>query len=118
MGTRTHTSMSLGFSPLPTKSSAKGGDRSEEHTSELQSPVFPTRRSSDLAPLYETHYGQAVVADSLGFMRALPADCIDLVMTSPPFALKRKKDYGNKDAHEYVTWFQPFANEVQRKRRG
>lgn len=35
-------------------------------------------------------------------------------MTSPPFALKRKKEYGNKDAHEYVAWFEPFALEVHR----
>lgn len=64
--------------------------------------------------LYETKSGQAIVADSLDFMRALPDETIDLVMTSPPFALKRKKDYGNKEAHEYVAWFEPFAIEIFR----
>jgi site-specific DNA-methyltransferase (cytosine-N4-specific) len=47
-------------------------------------------------------------------MKQLPSESVDLVMTSPPFALKRKKDYGNKDAHEYVGWFLPFAFEVRR----
>lgn len=65
-------------------------------------------------PLYDTTYGQAVVADSLDVMRSLPAETIDLVMTSPPFALTRPKEYGNKEAHEYVAWFEPFALEVFR----
>lgn len=30
-------------------------------------------------------------------------------MTSPPFALVRKKDYGNVDADRYVSWFLDFA---------
>lgn len=34
---------------------------------------------------------------------------VDLVMTSPPFGLVRKKEYGNADADEYVEWFRPFA---------
>jgi DNA modification methylase len=34
---------------------------------------------------------------------------VDLIMTSPPFGLVRKKDYGNVDADKYVEWFRPFA---------
>jgi len=65
-------------------------------------------------PLYETSLGYAVVADSLHFMRELPDECIDLVVTSPPFALNRKKEYGNVHADDYVEWFVPFADEVNR----
>ncbi len=65
-------------------------------------------------PLYETSLGQAVVGDSLEVMQGLPSESVDLLMTSPPFALKRKKEYGNKEAHEYVEWFLPFAREVRR----
>jgi DNA modification methylase len=65
-------------------------------------------------PLYRTPYGYAVVADSLAFMRDLADQSVDLVMTSPPFALKRKKEYGNKDVREYADWFMPFAYEVHR----
>jgi len=64
--------------------------------------------------LYRTSLGYAVVADSLAFMRDLGDETVDLVMTSPPFALKRKKEYGNKDAREYASWFMPFAYEVHR----
>jgi len=30
-------------------------------------------------------------------------------MTSPPFGLVRKKDYGNVEADQYVEWFEDFA---------
>jgi site-specific DNA-methyltransferase (cytosine-N4-specific) len=32
---------------------------------------------------------------------------VDLIMTSPPFGLVRKKSYGNVESGEYVTWFKP-----------
>lgn len=35
-------------------------------------------------------------------------------MTSPPFALQRKKEYGNVDAEDYVSWFMPFAIQFRR----
>ena len=36
-------------------------------------------------------------------------------MTSPPFALQRQKDYGNKEQHEYIDWFCEFAKLVRNK---
>lgn len=47
-------------------------------------------------------------------MKEIPDESIDLVVTSPPFALTRKKAYGNKEDHEYVEWFMPFAKEIRR----
>ncbi len=35
-------------------------------------------------------------------------------MTSPPFGLVRKKEYGNVDADEYLSWFKPFASHFAR----
>ena len=35
-------------------------------------------------------------------------------MTSPPFGLVRKKDYGNVEASEYVEWFQPVRRTFKR----
>jgi DNA modification methylase len=35
-------------------------------------------------------------------------------MTSPPFGLVRKKEYGNVDADKYVEWFRPFAEAFKR----
>ena len=48
-------------------------------------------------PLYETTLGKAYIADSLAFMRSLPSGSVNLVMTSPPYALYFKKEYGNVD---------------------
>ena len=39
---------------------------------------------------------------------------VDMIMTSPPFGLVRKKEYGNADADEYLAWFRPFAEHFAR----
>jgi len=65
-------------------------------------------------PLYRTQRGQAYVGDSLDLLTELPNNSIDLVMTSPPFALRRQKAYGNVEESEYVAWIKPFGIEVFR----
>jgi len=65
-------------------------------------------------PQYSTARGDAYCADSLEFLRGLPSGSVNLVLTSPPFALRRKKSYGNVSAGEYVEWFWPFAHEIRR----
>lgn len=65
-------------------------------------------------PLYRTPRGQAYVGDSLELLGELPDNSIDLVMTSPPFALRRQKTYGNVEETEYVQWIKPFGREVFR----
>jgi len=65
-------------------------------------------------PLYETKLGKAYCADCLDVLKDLPNDSIDLVITSPPFALRRKKSYGNVSAERYCEWFWPFAQEISR----
>ncbi|GAB4533991.1 MAG: site-specific DNA-methyltransferase [Anaerolineae bacterium] len=47
-------------------------------------------------------------------MQYLPDKSINLILTSPPFALTRKKEYGNKNAEEYVEWFLKFARQFKR----
>jgi len=64
---------------------------------------------------FKTKIGQIFLGDSLGLLRAKIADSsVDLIVTSPPFGLVRKKDYGNVDAHDYVEWFKPFGKEFHR----
>jgi DNA modification methylase len=41
-------------------------------------------------------------------------ESIDLVVTSPPYADKRKNTYGGTPPDEYVAWFMPIASELQR----
>ena len=65
-------------------------------------------------PIYHTARGQAYVGNSLELLSELPNDSIDLVMTSPPFALRRQKAYGNVEETEYVQWIKPFGQEVFR----
>ena len=65
-------------------------------------------------PAYRTRFGEVYQGDSLELMRQLPAGSINLVMTSPPFALQRKKEYGNETAEKYVEWLLPFAREIYR----
>lgn len=65
-------------------------------------------------PLYKTEFGAAYVGDSLDLMAKLPDGSVNLVLTSPPYALEFKKSYGNVTKDEYVEWFLPFAREVFR----
>jgi DNA modification methylase len=65
-------------------------------------------------PLYVTRYGRAVVGDACTLLDELGDESVDLVMTSPPFALRRQKSYGNVEETEYVAWIVPFAKEVLR----
>ena len=65
-------------------------------------------------PLYATRYGHAIVGDALKLLGELGDDSVDLVMTSPPFALRRQKSYGNVEETDYVEWIIPFAKEVFR----
>jgi DNA modification methylase len=65
-------------------------------------------------PFYTTQYGAAYLGDALAFLRQMEYESVDLVVTSPPFALKRKKEYGNVDAKDYVPWFMDFAVELKR----
>jgi site-specific DNA-methyltransferase (cytosine-N4-specific) len=65
-------------------------------------------------PLYYTEKGHAYVGDALDLLRDLPDNSVDLVMTSPPFALQRQKRYGNVEETEYVAWLIPFGKEVFR----
>jgi len=58
----------------------------------------------------ETAHGRILLGDSLSMFRdEIEPASVDLIMTSPPFGLVRKKDYGNADADEYLEWFRPFA---------
>jgi len=63
---------------------------------------------------FQTDLGKIYHADSLEIMKQLPPESVDLVMTSPPFGLIRKKEYGNVAAQKYLDWFRPFAVEIQR----
>ncbi|RPI16028.1 MAG: site-specific DNA-methyltransferase [Ignavibacteriae bacterium] len=65
-------------------------------------------------PYYSTKYGAAYLGDSINLLKKIPDNTIDLVLTSPPFALTRKKEYGNEIESEYINWFMPYAEQFYR----
>lgn len=64
--------------------------------------------------VYATSLGLQVAGDSCEVLDSLPEASVDLVITSPPFALLRKKAYGNEDQEEYVAWLHEFGVRVLR----
>ena len=65
-------------------------------------------------PYYTTVLGDAYLAETLDVLKAIPAATFNAVITSPPYALHFKKEYGNADKRDYVEWFLPFAAEIFR----
>lgn len=66
------------------------------------------------APLYKTLYGQAYLGDAAELLDCLSDGSINLVITSPPFALQRQKEYGNESQENYVDWLAAFAKKISR----
>ncbi len=61
---------------------------------------------------YKTELGEAHCGDSILLIESLEDNSVDLCMTSPPFALLREKDYGNKNQSEYVDWLCQFMEKL------
>src|SRR5437868_11096002 len=55
-----------------------------------------------------------IAGDCLTVLREMPADLIDLIVTSPPYADSRKQTYGGIHPDRYVEWFLPIADELAR----
>ncbi len=73
--------------------------------------IFPANE----LPAYRTPLGAAYCGDSLHLLDGLPDESVNLVLTSPPFALLRQKTYGNEEQAEYVQWLAAFAHKVFQK---
>lgn len=64
--------------------------------------------------VYRTPHGVQLHGDSREVLKTLDANSVDLIVTSPPFALLRQKSYGNEDQEEYVAWLCEFGREAHR----
>lgn len=65
--------------------------------------------------ILSTELGQAIHGDSLHILdESIATNSVDLIMTSPPFGLVRKKEYGNVDAVDYIDWFRKFGKIFKR----
>ena len=63
---------------------------------------------------FETNKGAIYLGNCLDYLRTLEDGSVNLVVTSPPYALIKKKQYGNETSNEYLEWFRPFADEIFR----
>lgn len=71
-------------------------------------------RLNEIVPAYKTPFGAAYQGDASELLSGLESESVDLVVTSPPYALHFKKEYGNVDKRSYVAWFRPFAEQILR----
>lgn len=55
-----------------------------------------------------------ILGDCREKLKAIPANSVDLVITSPPYADQRKGTYGGVHADKYVEWFLPISAELLR----
>jgi site-specific DNA-methyltransferase (adenine-specific) len=55
-----------------------------------------------------------ICGDALEVLRTFPDEFVDLIVTSPPYADKRKNSYGGIHPNRYVQWFLPIAGELRR----
>lgn len=55
-----------------------------------------------------------IAGDSAKELARLPADSVNLIFTSPPYAEQRRASYGGVPADRYVEWFLPIAEELRR----
>ncbi|MBD6619148.1 site-specific DNA-methyltransferase [Komarekiella sp. 'clone 1'] len=79
----------------------------------MQEPITQ-RKETIFHPYYVQQKGAAYLGDSLQLIKFIADNSINLILTSPPFALTRKKEYGNESAEKYIEWFLPFAYEFKR----
>lgn len=63
---------------------------------------------------FSTDLGLIIRGDSLTHLDGTPDKSIDLVFTSPPFPLIRKKAYGNVEESAYVEWLGEFGRGIHR----
>ena len=61
---------------------------------------------------YTTGLGESWIGDALTLLDQVDDGSVDLVVTSPPFALQRQKEYGNEGQDSYIDWLTAFAAKV------
>ena len=61
-----------------------------------------------------TSKAEILYGDSKEILKSLQSNSIDLIVTSPPYADRRKKTYGGIKPDQYVEWFLPISTELLR----
>lgn len=77
-------------------------------------PARPPLPAPQRPAAFRTRRGAMYTGDARQLLQQLPESSVNLILTSPPYALHFKKEYGNVDKAAYVEWFRPFAAEIHR----
>jgi len=66
------------------------------------------------SPMLARELDTVIRGDCLDIIKAFPEGCIDLIITSPPYADNRKKSYQGVPIKQYVEWFLPISDQLKR----
>lgn len=104
------TANSLGLKRTPPTGQAGSGTPTPSDDREEDTSAKPAKAEATIVPAYTTDQGRLFCGNALDVLPQLIQQGYraKLIMTSPPFALVRKKAYGNEDADDYVRWFEQF----------
>ena len=58
---------------------------------------------------FNTTTTKIIEGDSSEVLRTIPAESVQLIVTSPPYADQRRSTYGGVRPDDYVEWFMPIA---------
>ena len=83
-------------------------------TTQAEGGAVPAIAESESRTAYRTELGEQQIGDSRALLEELAPKSVDLIVTSPPFALIRKKEYGNPDQGAYVNWLAEFGRRAWR----
>jgi DNA modification methylase len=64
------------------------------------------------APHLADWQDRIIMGDCQAVLPTIPAQSVDLIVTSPPYADSRKKTYGGVHPDDYVAWFLPISAEL------
>jgi len=75
---------------------------------------MPETKGQQILPGFTSELGRIIHGDCLSVVSTLHEECIDLIITSPPYANNRKKSYGGVPIKHYVEWFLPISDQLKR----
>ena len=83
-----------------------------------ESDLQPTLLQTNSDPVQNiqnfSYINQIIQGDCQEILKSLPDNCIDLIVTSPPYADQRSTTYGGIPPDMYVDWFIPKADQFLR----
>jgi site-specific DNA-methyltransferase (cytosine-N4-specific) len=72
------------------------------------------KKSQKLETYLDTLNGKIVCGDSRDYMKKIESRSVNLIVTSPPYGLTTKKEYGNEVEDAYLNWFESFVTDFKR----